>query len=217
MSYMKRIFALLLLTCLLLGCFSACNTADPDPKDTVGSETESDTETETTPEEKLEKVYLPQEEIPGTRIELTVLYEETGLEMPTLQTGDYHVFKSQEDLNRVVSRSELSEKIAQLDFTEYCVVAVKIQTATGEQPLNIQELILQEDRLVVIYQSHFNGAVDADIRYHTSFVAVKKSDLPSEKIACDIFAYSIYQEKLDQNETPIRLGSCWYPNYYEYR
>jgi len=225
---MKRIFALLLLTCLLLGCFSACNIADPDPKDTVGSETESDTETEsvseteseteteTTPEEKLEKVYLPQEEIPGERVEFSLLADIHVFLGNSFES--YALFLNKETLTQTIDQipvsdepaiSELRQIAETVDFEEYGVIAIHADCSISEDPFMPDELILQDTRWVFVFHSNgYNEVLDA-VSEHTFFLKVMKTDLPSKELDTFICGYS--RDPLPSTD-PV-----FFRSYFEYR
>ena len=96
MVYMKRSLIVLLISALLIACFASCspndsaleNISDSESETELQiesvsetetesvSETESESESETETEEELEKVYLPQQDIPGERLSYDVIYVE---------------------------------------------------------------------------------------------------------------------------------------------
>jgi len=221
---MKRIFALLLLTCLLLGCFSACNTADPDPKDTVGSETETVSDTEPTPEEALDwllsfKADLPSRPAPS---DLEVVPKEdipgNNLEYRLLSAGKDSQFR--EEKASFLSEEEAREVLESLGMDSSCVdfeteLVIRVSASfswseLGEKAVNwdhvgITQLLLSElassdgsvpgaPCLLFIYEAP-SSDVNVDVTFdYVSYLVVKKADLPQKQLQYYCLGYSTVSE-----------------------
>ena len=100
----------------------------------------------------------------------------------------------------------------QVDFTAYDVIAVTAKYSSSEIENNsmngfgVNEIIWQDGRLVFVYESLYSMGANDDANHQTSFLTVKKNDLPegaSEGLIC---AYS----SVNPN-----VGSYYIDRYYE--
>jgi len=243
MVYMKRSLIVLLISALLIACFASCspndsaleNISDSESETELQiesvsetetesvSETESESESETETEEELEKVYLPQQDIPGERLSYDVIY----VERFRIGSKDQKVFRFETEAELVAfveeikdsnfgdsKKSALLAAVEQVDFTTYDVIAVTAQYSSSEIENNsmngfgINEIILQDERLVFVYESLLATGANDDANEQSSFVTVKKTDVPKDVSDGLICAYS----SVNPN-----VGSYYIDRYFEYR
>ena len=207
---MKKLWIFLFTLSLLLTCFAACTPTDSDPKDTVGSETES--ETETTSAESPKPVRFDQADIPGTRLEFELLSASRDLSFDYDPKAPGKVL-NQEECQIALRRA--GRTLDSVDLNAYRIIQItacygyadvgNYETADG---FGVNEVILQEDRLVVVYESMYDvppgGLTAQAISSHTSYIIVKVSDLPQGDFEFVICGYSSINPEY----------SCNYLNHY---
>ena len=163
--------------------------------------------------EYIEKVYFPQEEIPGTRLEYRMVgvggYLMNVPRMLTFETKaefqQYIEAPSRSYLN-AEEREALCQMVDQVNFETDCLIVVTAHHTSSGEPFTLEDVILQKERLVFVY--HSNIEITEDIITQNSFLTVKKSDLSKENLDSFICAYCREHDG---------VGSYFYRNYYEYQ
>ena len=219
---MKKYVCMLLMFCMFLGCFAGCNVAEKDPIDSTEQPTESQSETESVSETEtegvLETVYFAQEDIPGEDLAFSAVYDKNRLPYTTEQNW-FQILNSKAAAEELFSdldgKDALLQAVEQVDFETDCLLAVRPQVSSTDM-LTLDEVILQDGRLVFVFHSDTRLGFDADVHSHLFLIKVKKTDLPTGELGCYICSYS------PNNPYPadwegIRLGSAYYPNYCESR
>ena len=236
---MKRVLSTFLALFLLFCCFMSCNSAKKAPENTSEQISESQSESKSTSEaeeseskseleENLERVYFSQEEIPGKRLEPETVFCFEHTDILESSSGVFRIFESKADLLQYIDMCDIydfdSDKkasflqaVEEVDFEIHAVIATVATYASGEEPLALDELILQDDRLVFVYESHFAGTTDQNEDHWSTLITVSKSELPNKELDGFICAYTYVD--VDPNVFPVgsMKGSSYYFNYYEYQ
>ena len=234
---MKKYISVLLLLCLLLGCFAACNVPEKDPEGSSEQPSESQSESsvesglkgneeslsETETQENLKKVYFSKNNIPGTVLNYTLLSEYDYFPLDD-KLNSFALIETKADFLQLFS--ELGEEhalikdIDQVDFNQYNVIAVKAVHTSTDSPFSLERVLLQEGRLVFVFQSNYDGISTEDYIVQVSFLLVKKSDCSGNISDAFLCAYSTKSS----GEVPdvqvgygLCLGSYYYEFYYEYK
>ena len=157
---MKKYLSILLVFCLLLTCFIGCNSTEKDPKDTAEqptesqsesesvSESESDSESESVSESEtegtLEKVFLKEEEIPGTPLDFSAIFSQQRFDISELRNDSFMIFETKAECDQVLGSlnpdDALLQAIGEVDFENYSLLAIEISVASSETIASIPPL-----------------------------------------------------------------------------
>ena len=223
----KRMICILLLASLVLGCFVGCNTATP-PSENTGtesqseSETVSETETETETEVELgTKVYYKQEDIPGVRIDISMLFSRR-MDGFSITPEKFEIFDTEASLKSRIPEAvpedhAIFSAIKDVDFDTYSVLAIKTLVCSADTPFLLDELILQEDRLVFVFHSNAREVFTEDMFYSLALILVKKTDVPEQNMEIYICAYMPKGISYPDDWEGFRRGSYYYTEYYDYK
>ena len=231
---MKKYVCMLLMFCMFLGCFAGCNSPEKDPIGSTEqptesqSETESASETETDTEETLEKIFFSKEDIPGERLEIKPLFQLEHSDLLRGSSHAYRIFNSKEALLQYIEacnlgvfdsdkEASLLQAVEEVDFETYAVIVTVAMYSSGEEPLTLDELILQDERLVFVYESHFAGVTDQNEDHWSTLITVPKAKLSDKPLTGLVCAYTCMDIDTDLFPVDTVKGSVFYFNYYEYK
>jgi len=216
---MKQILSLFLFVVMLLSCFTACLPLETAPNET---ETESTGESKTETEAEAEEEWLlsrktdlpdpdpsnvktvPQDEIPGEKLEYRQLFEgRTSLYYP-YDTA----FLSEEEARAALS--SLETELASIDFETEIVIRLVSSFSLSESDqdpngIGLSQLMLSElvskagelsTCLLFIHEAPFNGeGIDSTYHYVT-YLVVSKADLPQKQLQYHCLGYGTLAENV---------------------
>ena len=108
-------------------------------------------------------------------------------------------------------------KFNNVDFDTYSVLAIKTLVCSADTPFLLDELILQEDRLVFVFHSNAREVFTEDMFYSLALVLIKKTDVPEQNMEIYICAYRPKGNSYPDDWGYIFRGSYYYTGYYDYK
>ncbi|MBQ2734814.1 MAG: hypothetical protein IJF33_03185 [Clostridia bacterium] len=220
---MKRIFTIFLVIFMIMACFSACVSVETNPngKETV-SESNAESVSDTATEPTREIIAYAQEDIPGDRLDFTLLYKQSQFDVPSLDKyGSFLVLQSKEAFEGALpfldAEHALLQAIAQVDFETHCVLLVETQVASLDNPFVLDEIVIQEGRVVFVFHSDMKMLSNGEMLPHLSVALIEKNMIPQDVSDCFVCAYSTNDPYYSVDDVIVPVGSYHYPNYYEYR
>ena len=170
--------------------------------------------------EHIERVYFSQEEIPGTELNYSAIFSKKQFDIPDVNNDSFRIFDSKEECDRVLRSlnpdDALWQAIGEVDFENYSLLAMEISVASSET-IVLDQVILQDGRLVFVYHSEFSETNTDDILPQATWIAVKKTELPQGYLACFVCSYFTTEVNPDLFLPDYPQGSVYYPNYYEFQ